>query len=103
MGAQTPLGLGGMLYHLNSPAQVSFNPRPSSASVTLIHPNMAQPGELLWHPFQQQGDSSSILKRSAVHFSFQYQTLRVHQQMTFAPVHLFRPVIATDIPPSRWS
>jgi hypothetical protein len=85
-----------MLYHLNPPAQMSFNPRPSSASVTLIHPDVTQPGELLLPPCQQQGDSGSVLKWGTVHFSFQYQALGVHQQMTLAPVHLFSPVITTD-------
>ena len=61
-----------MLYHLNMPAQMGLNPHPPSASVTLILPEVTEPWELLWHPCQQQGDSGSILKRSTVHFSFQY-------------------------------
>src|SRR5918999_2405509 len=43
-GCPDPSGLGRMLYHLNPPAQMSFNPRPSSASVTLIHPDVTQRG-----------------------------------------------------------
>src|SRR5918999_2064214 len=95
-GCPDPSGLGGMVHHCNTPTQMSLNPHPPSASVSLIHPDVTELGELLLRPCQQQGDGSSILKRSAMHFGFQYQTQRVHQQMTFAAVHLFSPVIATD-------
>jgi hypothetical protein len=67
-----------MLYYLNTPAQMGLNPHPASARVSLIQPEVTQPGELLWRLCQQQGNSGSILKRSAVHFGFQYQTLGVH-------------------------
>jgi hypothetical protein len=95
-GCPDPSGLGRMVYHFNMPAQMGLNPHPPSASVSLIHPEVTQPGDLLLRSCQQQGDRGSILKRSAMHFGFQYQALRVHQQMTFAAVHLFSPIIATD-------
>jgi hypothetical protein len=95
-GCPDPSGLGGMVYHFNMPAQMGLNPHPPGAGVSLIHPEVTEPGELLWRSCQQQGDRGSILKRSAMHFGFHYQALGVHQQMTFAAVHLFSPVIATD-------
>jgi hypothetical protein len=95
-GCPGPSGLGGMLYYLNTPAQMSHNPHPPGAGVSLIHPEVTQPWELLLRPCQQQGDSGSILKRSAVHFGFQYQALGVQQQMTFAAVHLFSSIITPN-------
>src|SRR5919197_2327815 len=90
--------LRGMPNHFHTPAQLRFNPGLSTPCVALIDPHMLQPWKLRLDSLQHQGDSRSVLDRSAVDLDPQDQPLGVHQQVALAPTELLGAIIAPNAP-----
>ena len=83
-----------MLDNLDRPAQLALDPFLAAAGIALVHPDMAQPRELLGGAREQQRYGGAILQGRRVDLHPQDQALRVHQEMPLAAAELLGPVVA---------
>jgi hypothetical protein len=82
--------------NLHIPAELRLDPMLPTSRVALVDPQMPDARKLLVSAFQQQRHGSAILNIRRVHPGSKYQATRIDEDMAFAPIDTFGPVVAAD-------
>ncbi len=66
--------------------------------ISTIRPNQFQTGQLIPHPCQEYSCTVTILNVCRMNHNYQYQSQRIDQQMTLAPVYFLASVVPVKPP-----
>jgi len=94
-------GLRRMADNLDRPAQVLLDPFLACPRVALIRPDMLETRERSGDVVQEERYCGAILRIGGVHPRPEDEAEHIHEQMSFSPGELLRPVVTAHAPDAR--